>query len=67
MTVEIILHDGFKERTQIFRKVYKGKSYAQLVENFYSFTSDQKWGKMIQLKGFERIILHTFGKYLNEN
>jgi len=61
MTVSIVLHDGSKERTQLFRKVYKGKSYAQLVENFYSFKNDMKWGTMTQLKGKERITLHTFG------
>lgn len=61
MTIQTTLHDGNKERTTIFRKVYKGKSYAQLVENFYSFKSDQKWGKLIQLKGKEKITLHTFG------
>lgn len=61
MTIQTILHDGSKERSQIFRKVYKGKSYAQLVENFYSFKADQKWGRMIQLKGKEKITLHTFG------
>lgn len=62
MTVSVILHDGYKERRQLFRKVYKGKSYAQLVENFYSFKSDMKWGSMIQLKGKERIKLHSFGE-----
>lgn len=62
MTVSVTLHDGYKERVQIFRKVYKGKSLAQLVENFYSFRECMKWGKMVQLKGKERIVLHTFGK-----
>ena len=62
MTISIELHDGNKLRTQIFRKVYKGKSYAQLVENFYSFKNDMKFGKMIQLKGKQRILLHNFGQ-----
>lgn len=60
MTIQTVLDDGYKERTMIFRKVYKGKSYAQLVENFYSFRNDMRSGKMIQLKGKERILLHSF-------
>lgn len=61
MTIQTILDDGYKERVMIFRKVYKGKSYAQLVENFFSFKNDMKSGRMIQLKGSERILLHSFG------
>lgn len=62
MTIAVILNDGYKDRKQIFRKVYKGKSYAQLVENFYSFKNDQRWGIMILLKGKERTKLHSFGE-----
>lgn len=62
MTIRVRLNDGFKTRTQIYRKVYKGRSYAQLIENFYSFKNDMKWGYMEQLKGKDRISLHTFGK-----
>lgn len=61
MTVRIKLDDGTKTREQIFRKIYKGKSYAQLVENFYSFKNEMKWGSFEQLKGKERIVLHEFG------
>lgn len=60
MTVELLLSDGKQERRKIFRKVYKGKSYAQIVENFYSFKNDMQWGKLFQLKGKERILLHSF-------
>lgn len=62
MTLKVELNDGSKTREQIYRKVYKGKSYAQLVENFHSFKNDMKWGKLIQLKGKERILLHSFGQ-----
>lgn len=61
MTIRVRLNDGAKTREQIYRKVYKGKSYAQLVENFYSFKNDMKWGYMEQLKGKDRIGLHSFG------
>lgn len=61
MTIRVHLHDGNKVRTQVYRSVHKGKSYAQLVENFYSFKNDMKWGIMVQLRGEDRIFLHTFG------
>lgn len=61
MTLQMILNDGNRERKVIFRKVYKGKSYAGLVENFYSFTNDQRYGKLYQLKGTDKILLHQFG------
>lgn len=61
MTIRVHLHDGHQVRTQTYRGVYKGKSYAQLVENFYSFKNDMKWGVMVQLNGDDRDILHTFG------
>ncbi len=61
MTIRVRLDDGNKTREQIFRKVYKGKSFAQLVENFYSFKTEMKWGTFEQLKGKERIVLHEFG------
>lgn len=61
MTIRVRLDDGNKTREQIFRKVYKGRSFAQLVENFYSFKTEMKWGTFEQLKGKERIVLHEFG------
>lgn len=61
MTIRIRLNDGNKTREQIFRKVYIGNSYAQLVENFYSFKTEMKWGTFEQLKGKERTISHEFG------
>ena len=61
MTIRVKLNDGTKTREQIFRKVYKGRSFAQLVENFYSFKTEMKWGSFEQLKGKERIVLHEFG------
>lgn len=66
MTIRMYLHDGTKLRTVIFRKVYKGRSYAELVENFYSF-KDFKWGIMEQLKGKERIKLHGFGEWRKDD
>lgn len=62
MTIKMKLHNGDKLRTEIFRQVYKGKNYAELVESFYAFVGDMKWGELIQLKGRERIILHKFGR-----
>ena len=61
MTIQSILDDGYKERQTILRKVYKGKSYAQVVENFYSFKNCMRSGKLYQLKGKEKILLHSFG------
>lgn len=67
MTIRMYLHDGYKLRTEIFRKVYKGKSYAELVENFYSFVGEMKWGVMEQLKGRDRIKLHSFGEWRKDD
>lgn len=66
MTIRISLFDGHKVREETFRKVYRGRSLARLVENFYSFQGDQIWGKMVQFKGKERIILHKFGNIPKE-
>ena len=61
MTIRVKLNDGTKTREQIFRKVYKGRSYAQMVENFYSFKNEMRWGTLERLSGKERTVLHSFG------
>lgn len=65
MTIRIHLNDGRITRTAIYRNVIKGRSYAQLVENFHSFKNDMRWGVLEQLKGKECLVLHTFGKLRN--
>lgn len=65
MVVKYILNDGKKDRSDIFRNVIRGRSLAQIVENFYSFRNDMRYGILIELKGKERKILHTFGKFEN--
>lgn len=61
MTIEVHLYDGRQLRTLVYRKVYKGRNYAQHVESFYSLRDTYKWGVLEQLKGKQVIKLHEFG------
>lgn len=62
MTIRITLDDGNKQTTRTYREVYRHKNLAQYVENFYDNRDWCRWGKIEQLKGKERIVLHSFGE-----
>lgn len=62
MTVQTQIHNGREVQTRTYRKIYMGLSLAHLIEGFYAQESSNKWGKLTQLKGKERIVLHTFGE-----
>lgn len=62
MTIQIQVHDGNQIKTFTYRKIYKGKNYAQLVESFYALQDGYKWGEFQQLKGNTKILWHFFGR-----
>lgn len=62
MTIQMRLHDGNKIKTYTYRKIYKGKKFAEICEGFYTQREGNKWGVLVQLKGKERITLRSFGQ-----
>lgn len=61
MTIRMQFSDGTKQITRTYRKIYKNKNFAEMVEGFYAQRDGMEWGILTQLKGKERIVLHTFG------
>lgn len=61
MTIQISYGTPTETKSHIYRKVYKGKNFAEYVESFYGLRETYQWGVMVQLKGKEIIRLHEFG------
>lgn len=61
MTIQTQISDGTQIRTRTYRNVIKGVNLAQYREGFFAQESSNQWGKMIQLKGKERIVIARFG------
>ena len=53
------------EKTRNYREVIKNVNLDSFIEGFYAHRESWKWGRLIQVKGKERITLRTFGKYPN--
>lgn len=60
MTIQITYGLPGQTRSAIYRNVYKGKNLAEYVEGFYALQDSYAWGVMVQLKGKEIIMLHSF-------
>lgn len=53
------------DKTRTYRDVKQNVNLAQYVEGFYAQRESYRWGVLVQLKGKDRIILRTFGKWPN--
>lgn len=62
MVIQFQINDGLKTKTRTYEKIYRGAGLAELEEQFFNHRAYSKWGCMIQLKGKDRILLHSFGK-----
>ena len=62
MVIQIQVHDGHEVKTRTYRNIFKGKNLAQFTEGFFAGHTQYRWGVMVQLKGKERILLHSYGK-----
>lgn len=62
MTIQITVGTGKETRSFIYRKVYKGKNYADQVESFHRLRETYQWGVMVQLRGKQIIKLYEFGR-----
>lgn len=69
MVIQMIFGNGGRDDTPAKVRTYRGvianKNLAQYVEGFYAQRESYRYGRLIQLKGKERITLRTFGKYEN--
>lgn len=52
-------------KSQIYRQVIKNVNLDKYIQGFFAQRDTYRWGKLIQLKGKDRIVLRTFGKYSN--
>ena len=66
MVIQFQINDGIKTKTRTYEKIYRGAGLAELEEQFFNHRAYSKWGQMVQLKGKERIVLHTFGTVPDE-
>lgn len=62
MVIQFQINDGLMTKTRTYDKIYRGAGLAELEEQFFNHRAYSKWGQMVQLKGKETIVLHTFGK-----
>lgn len=62
MVIQFQINDGLMTKTRTYDKIYRGAGLAELEEQFFNHRAYSKWGQMVQLKGKEVIVLHTFGK-----
>lgn len=58
-------NDTEPEKTRTYRDVVKNVNLDNYIQGFYAHRESWRWGRLIQLKGNERITLRTFGKYPN--
>lgn len=68
MTIQTQFGDGTKDEliySTIYRNVIKNVNLMSYIEGFYAQREQYRWGKLYQLKGKEKILLRTFGKYPN--
>ena len=62
MTISISLYlGGGKYEIKTYRGVAR-HNYSSYVAGFFANKDFYRYGQMVQLKGKERIVLHTFGK-----
>ena len=52
-------------KTRTYRDVVKNVNLDNYIQGFYAHRESWRWGRLIQLKGTQRITLRTFGKYPN--
>lgn len=65
MVVLQLLNNGQEDRKYVYRNVIRQRGLAQIVESFYQHREGHRYGILIELKGKERKVLHTFGKFPN--
>lgn len=68
MTIQTIFGNGTEDEpttSRIYRNVVKNVNLDSYIQGFFAQRDTYRWGKLIQLKGKERITLRTFGKYPN--
>lgn len=68
MTIQTIFGDGTDSdltHNHIYRNVIKNVNLDSYIQGFFAQRDSHRWGKLVQLKGKEKIVLRTFGKYPN--
>lgn len=71
MVIQMIFGDGDRDdpdakvKTRTYRDVVANVTLQQYIEGFYAHRESFRWGKLVQLKGKDRKVLRTFGKYPN--
>lgn len=60
MVIQTVFYNGEKHITRTYRDVKRHRGLSELREGFLAQRDTYKWGKMIQLKGKERIIIAQF-------
>lgn len=66
MTIQTIFGNELEPiKVNTYREVIRNVNFQKYVEGFYAQRDSYRWGKIVQLKGKERITLRTFGKWPN--